>query len=188
MPEQPPPGGEHVVGGAPLGVDVPGPGLAGQQPHPGGQLRPVGQVDAFGRPQVDHAVVAGDEQGGVAREALGDLADQLVDVGQLQPPGLPVGPADMAGAVEVGMVEVDQAAPALAEAAQGPVGLVAEGVGAPVPPPRRAARVKPEAANWPAPTEVTSTPSSAAASKAVGSGWTFSGTNRSRRSLAPPRP
>ena len=132
MAEQAPPGGQDVAGGAPLGVDMPGPGLAGQEADPGGQLRLVGQVDPLGGAEVDHAVVAGDEQGGVAGQALGDLVDQPVDVGQLQAPGLGPGPADVPGAVQVGMVEVDQAAPAPAETAQGPGGLVAEGVGAPV--------------------------------------------------------
>src|SRR4029453_11906670 len=99
---------------------------------PGGQLGLVGQVDPLLGAQVDHAVVAGDEQGGVAGQALDDLGDQLIDVGQLQAPGLGPGPADVPGPVKVGVVEVDQAAPPLAEAAKGPGGLVAEGVGAPV--------------------------------------------------------
>src|SRR4029450_1257793 len=63
--------------------------------------------------------------------APADLSAQLSDVGQLQAPGLGPGPADVPGPVKVGVVEVDQAAPPLAEAAKGPGGLVAEGVGAP---------------------------------------------------------
>src|SRR4029453_17009856 len=42
--EQAAPAGQDVVGGALPGVDVPGPGLAGQEADPGGQLGLVGQV------------------------------------------------------------------------------------------------------------------------------------------------
>ncbi|CAM5484014.1 hypothetical protein SALBM311S_10202 [Streptomyces alboniger] len=89
-----------------------GAALAAQQGDPGAQFPVLVEVDAvlLVEGHVDHAVVGGDVQRGARRQLLGEPLDQPVDVHQPAAPGVGVDAEAVAGAVDLGVVRVDQGA------------------------------------------------------------------------------
>ena len=106
-----PPGGEHVAGRAVARVDVPGTRLARHEPYAGLQQRLGVDVDAVGRPDVDHPVVGGHQQQRAGRQRAVQLPDEQVDLLELGAPAVRAAAADVADVVEVAGVDVHQRAP-----------------------------------------------------------------------------
>src|SRR5690606_20859226 len=106
------PAGQHVAGGAGHGVHVPGAALTAEQGDPGAQFPVRVEVDAvlLVEGHVDHAVVWGDVEPAALGELFGQTLNEAVDVHELAAPGVGVHAEAVAGAVDVGVVRVDQGA------------------------------------------------------------------------------
>ncbi|MEH3079266.1 MAG: hypothetical protein PGN11_21855 [Quadrisphaera sp.] len=139
VPEPLAPGGQHVGDGTGGAVQLRGARLTGHHLHPGGQLGVGGDVPACVVRDVDHAVVAGDQQHRARRQSGHEVGDGGVDALQLVGP-LGRRPAvGVAGLVEVAPVDVDQRAGAVAgrgpQGAQPRLHAGRQGAGSAEPPP-----------------------------------------------------
>lgn len=122
------PGAPDIIGCATFGVDVSDARLATEHPYAVSQHRLGVEVDLVAVSDGDHAVVCCDHEHAVRWEPRGDPGRQVVDEGQLLPPGLAAWPVNVAECVEITVVGVAEDPVVTVQRFQGMAGEVAESV------------------------------------------------------------